>query len=169
MSHARPVPADATAHDIDRELTRLMEEFERPIYNFLVSLVRDPDIAVDCAQDTFIRAYENLKREKPVNAPWLYTVARNRAMDHFRRAKRIEPESDKLERIPVHESTDLSVQVHAVMAQLLPADREVIYLFDVAGFHTDEIGTMLGIRGSAVRQRLSRARQRFRALYGDRA
>ena len=49
------------------------------------------------------------------------------------------------------------------------ADREVLYLFDVAGFKTDEIGAMLGVRGSAVRQRLSRARERFRLLYGAEA
>jgi RNA polymerase sigma-70 factor (ECF subfamily) len=57
--------------------------------------------------------------------------------------------------------------VESVLAQLSPQDREVLYLFDVAGFKTDEIGAMIGVRGTAVRQRLSRARDRFRLLYGD--
>jgi DNA-directed RNA polymerase specialized sigma24 family protein len=42
----------------------------------------------------------------------------------------------------------------------------VLYLFGVAGFKTDEIASLLGVRGSTVRQRMYRARERFRNLYG---
>jgi RNA polymerase sigma-70 factor (ECF subfamily) len=117
-------------------------------------------------QDTFVRAYENLRKGNPVNTPWLYKVARNRAMDEFRRRRKVDPEMEKLEALPVHEPTDQVMAVQQVMSQLSPQDREVLYLFDVAGFKTDEIGAMLGVRGTAVRQRLSRARERFRLLYG---
>lgn len=148
------------------QLVELMTQFERPIYNFLLTLLHDADVALDCAQDTFLRAYENLRKGRTVNGAWLYTVARNRAMDEFRRKRRVEPESEKLEQIPVYEHTDRVLAVRSVMEQLSPADREVLYLFDVAGFKTDEIGAMLGVRGTAIRQRLSRARERFRVLYG---
>ena len=73
---------------------------------------------------------------------------------------------EKLEELAVHEPTDQVLAVQQVIEQLSPQDREVLYLFDVAGFKTDEIGAMLGVRGSAIRQRLSRARERFRVLYG---
>ena len=53
---------------IEDELVRLMNQHERPIYNFLLSLVRDSDAALDCAQDTFLRAFQNLRQGKPVNA-----------------------------------------------------------------------------------------------------
>ncbi len=151
---------------IEDELVRLMNQHERPIYNFLLALLRDADVALDCAQDTFLRAYENLRKGRPVTGQWLYKVARNRAMDEFRQRRRVQPELEKLEQVPAHESADRVVAVRSVMERLSTADREVLYLFDVAGFKTEEIGTMLGIRGSAVRQRLSRARERFRALYG---
>ena len=59
--------------------------------------------------------------------------------------------------------------MESVLAQLSPQDREVLYLFDVAGFKTEEIGSMLGVRGTAIRQRLSRARERFRLIYGAEA
>ena len=164
MLEVRRVPE---AHcEIEDELVRLMNQHERPIYNFLLALLRDTDVALDCAQDTFLRAYENLRKGKPVNGQWLYKVARNRAMDEFRSRRRVQPELDTLEQIPVRESTDRVIAVRSVMERLSPVDREVLYLFDVAGFKTDEIGHMLGIRGSAVRQRLSRARERFRLLYG---
>ena len=148
------------------ELVRLMNQHERSIYNFLLSLLRDPDVALDCAQDTFLRAYENLRKGRPVQPQWLYKVARNRAMDEFRQRRHVQPELEKLEQLPVHEPTEKTVAVRYVMDRLSQVDREVLYLFDIAGFKTDEIGDMLGIRGSAVRQRLSRARERFRHLYG---
>ena len=160
----RRVPEADT--QVENQLVLLMNEHERPIYNFLLNLLRDADLALDCAQDTFLRAYENLRKGRPVNAPWLYKVARNRAMDEFRQRKRLLPETEKLQQTPVHESTDQVLAVQSILDQLSPADREVLYLFDVAGFHTEEIGRMLGVRGTAIRQRLSRARQRFRALYG---
>lgn len=164
MLEVRRVPeADA---QVEEQLVRLMNEHERPIYHFLLALLRDGDAALDCAQDTFLRAYEHLRKNKPVNAGWLYKVARNRAMDEFRRNKRVQSELDTLEQLPVQDPTDRVMAVQAVLEHLSAADREVLYLFDVAGFKTDEIGAMLGIRGSAVRQRLSRARERFRLLYG---
>jgi RNA polymerase sigma-70 factor, ECF subfamily len=163
----RRVP-DAEA-SIDNQLVGLMTDFERPIYNFLLAILRDSDVALDCAQDTFLRAYENLRKGKPVTSSWLYTVARNRAMDEFRKRRRIEPDEDALDRVAVPGPGDLSMAVQQVLNQLSPSDREVLYLFDVAGFKTDEIGDMLGVRGSAIRQRLSRARERFRTLYGAEA
>lgn len=148
-------------------LVRLMNDYERPIYNFLLTLLRDADAALDCTQDTFLRAYEHLNRGKEIKVAWLYTVARNRAMDEFRRRRRTETNIETLEHLPAAaRPQEDRLAVEAAMARLSEADREVLYLFDVAGFKTDEIGRMLGVRGSAIRQRLSRARARFRLVYG---
>lgn len=160
----RILEADCDAED---RLTQLMSDHERPIYNFLLTLLKDADVALDCSQDTFLRAYENLRKGKQVNAAWLYTVARNRAMDEFRRNRKLTNDPDELDQIAVRESTDQVLAVRQVMEKLSPLDREVLHLFDIAGFKTDEIGAMLGVRGSAIRQRLSRARERFRTLYGE--
>ena len=45
------------AQQSEDQLVRLMNDYERPVYNFLLTLVRDPDVAMDCTQDTFLRAY----------------------------------------------------------------------------------------------------------------
>lgn len=161
--------AAGAAVSAEDRLVQLMDEYERAIYNFLFGLVRDADRALDCTQDTFVRAFEHLRKGRPINAAWLYTVARNRAMDEFRRNKRVQPDLAALEEVPVHQRTDETLAVRQALDRLSPADREVLYLFDVAGFKTDEIGAMLGVRGSAIRQRLSRARERFRLIYGGTA
>lgn len=153
----------------DVELRRLMNEWEANIYRFLLSLLHDGDQAQDCAQDVFLRAYEALSAGKDVNSSWLFTVARNRAMDEFRRQRRVHADLEAIEREATHDGTDRKILVDQVMAQLAPLDREVLYLFAVAGFKTDEIGSILGVRGTAVRQRLYRARERVRELWGDAA
>jgi RNA polymerase sigma-70 factor (ECF subfamily) len=153
--------------DHDGELVSLVSEYERSLYNFVVALVRDTDVALDCVQDTFLRAYEALKRGKSINSAWLYTVARNRAMDEFRRKRWMYSDSDALDYVPVYHTSDESVVVQSVLDRMTAMDREVLHLFVVAGFKTDEIGVIMGMNGTAIRQRLYRARERFRVIYGE--
>jgi DNA-directed RNA polymerase specialized sigma24 family protein len=86
-------------------------------------------------------------------------------MDEFRRRSRVEPKPDRLENIPVFPSLDGAIDLQSSFEKLSTTDREVLFLHAVAGFRTEEIGEMLGLRGSAVRQRLYRAREHFRQLY----
>jgi RNA polymerase sigma-70 factor, ECF subfamily len=161
-----PLPATLPP---DEQLRRLMDQSEAPIYRFLLSLVHDSDVAQDCSQDVFLRAYEALADGKPVTTSWLFTVARNRAMDEFRRRRRVQPDLDALTREATHDATDNRILAEEIMAQLPPLDRDVLYLFAVAGFTTDEIGQIIGTRGAAVRQRLYRARERVRSPWGEAA
>lgn len=169
LALAQPLPGLRSEVRPDESLRRLMDEWEAPVFRFLLSMLRDADIAQDCAQDVFLRAYEALSSGKPVNSSWLFTVARNRAMDEFRRQRRVHADLDTIDREATHDAADRRILVDQVMAQLSPLDREVLYLFAVAGFKTDEIGAILGVRGTAVRQRLYRARERVRELWGDAA
>jgi RNA polymerase sigma-70 factor (ECF subfamily) len=147
------------------QLVALMDRYEGPIYGYLQSLLRDRDAALDCAQDTFLRAYDAMRKGRAINRSWLFTVAHHRAVDEMRRRRRIQT-GERVSETPSREgSTESTLELRDIIDSLPPGDREVLYLFEVAGFTTDEIGASLGIRGSAVRQRLVRARQRLRALY----
>src|ERR1051326_7065261 len=54
------------------ELVSIMDQYESPLYAYLLSILHDRDLAVDCAQDTFLRAYEALNKGKTINRKWLY-------------------------------------------------------------------------------------------------
>lgn len=148
----------------------LLDRYERSLFGFLIVLVGDRDSAKDCVQDTFLRAYQNLQRGKPVNAQWLYRVARNRAMDELRHKQRVRPEPYPVDEAVLDEShtSERTLAVHHTLLQLSPGDREILYLAEVDGFTSLEIAAMLGIRAGAVRMRLSRAHVRFRQVYGAR-
>jgi RNA polymerase sigma-70 factor (ECF subfamily) len=154
--------------DPARHLVWLVDQYERPIYAFLLAIVKCPEVALDISQETFLRAHVALQAGKHVAKAWLFTVARNGAMDHFRRRIHIPLDDATLYSIPDRSPREDTTSVQEVLDHLPALDREVLWLQIVEGFTTDEIGAMFQVRGSAVRQRLYRARERFRQLYAER-
>ena len=161
----RPIGDD---HTLDGQLVELMTAHETALYRFLFVLTGDREAALDCTQDTFLRAYNNLTKGRPVNTGWLYTVAHNLAMDRHRHARRQEAAVEQLRRLPLQgfESPERGVAIRDAFSRLAPEDRTVLYLFAVEGLSGREIGERMGISPIAVRMRVLRARERFRALYG---
>jgi RNA polymerase sigma-70 factor (ECF subfamily) len=64
----------------------LMQNHEREILGYLVSLLGDHDEALDFVQQVFFKAWLNLARlnDAACFKPWLYRIARNLAFDHWR-------------------------------------------------------------------------------------
>jgi RNA polymerase sigma-70 factor (ECF subfamily) len=158
--------AGQTEAGAEDQLGRLMGEHERSLLTYARSLLRDADLALDCVQDTFLRAYESLRRGRQVNKQWLFTVAHNRAVDEFRHRRRLGPECVHFPAASFEEPCETGMAVRQALDRLPLRQREVLYLFAVAGFTTDEIACLLGTTGPAVRQRLYRAREQFRYEYG---
>lgn len=151
----------------EEQIDEVMQRYERRVYTFLLVLVRDRDVALDCLQDTFIRAYQQLLAGGTVTIAWLYTVARHRAMDEFRHRRRQERHVQALGEIDTDNggTTVDTVAVQMILQQLSAGDREVLHLFVFEQLKTAEIAELLGIKPGAVRVRLMRARERFRLLW----
>jgi RNA polymerase sigma-70 factor (ECF subfamily) len=142
---------------------KLMSDHERPLSAYLNSLLQDSHAVRDCLQDTFLRAYLHLRNGRSIETAWLYRVAHNRAMDEYRRRPLLYAEV--VNAAPSHDRTDRRMELQEAFDGLSQLDREVLFLYCYAGFKTEEIGERLGVSGAAVRQRLYRARDRFRSLY----
>lgn len=65
--------ADAATCSLDRRLVELMNRYQTPLLNFLLAIIGDHDLAHECAQETFVRAYDSLRRGKDVNRAWHVT------------------------------------------------------------------------------------------------
>lgn len=161
------LPAGEPHAPAEAELRRLMGAYHASLLRFTGSILRDIDLALDCVQDTFFRAYLSLDRGKQVNKRWLFTVAHNRAIDELRRRHSVPFEPERFSIAASDGPGETSMWVRQAMNQLNPQHHEVLYLFGVAGFKTDEIARMLGTTGPAVRQRLYRARKEFRRAFGE--
>ncbi len=149
---AGSVAGFATARDAggeDAELLAVLESHQDRLYNYLL-------------QDTFLRAYQQSLRGSGISGPWLYTVARHRAVDVLRSRGKVQRGPAALAEVCDSSWDDRSQHAHDLLSILPAQEREVLYLFDVDGFSGEEISRLLGIRPGAVRARIFRARERVR-------
>lgn len=68
----------------------LVSRYQDKLINYLNNLVRDYDLAVDLAQEAFIRVYRNAGNYKGEYqfSTWIYRIATNLAIDEIRRRER---------------------------------------------------------------------------------
>lgn len=74
----------------DAAFTQLVTKYKDPITNYLNGMVGDYSIAVDLAQETFLRVYKNIGRYSHFYqfSTWIYRIATNLAIDEMRFRKR---------------------------------------------------------------------------------
>ena len=68
----------------------LVSRWDRRVYNYILRLVNNREDALDLSQDTFLKAYQNLKKlEDPSRfAPWIFRIAHNEAYSLLRKRRR---------------------------------------------------------------------------------
>jgi RNA polymerase sigma factor (sigma-70 family) len=129
------------------------------IYNSILSMVLDKYVANDIFQDVFARIINTLMAGKYVEEgkflPWALSIAHNRCIDHFRKAKQTPMITSKYGSICeivkyAGPQTDNSIMVHEShdnirkMIDMLPdEDREVIVLRHYAGLSLKEIAEIM--------------------------
>lgn len=151
--------------------TALFERYTPRLVGFLVRMV-GPAQAKDLAQITFLKVHENRHRYRVgANvASWIFTIARNSALDFLRSApKRREVYGEErdtpAEIAPRDRLRDERVQ--SAIHKLPDDQRQVILLHWYGGLTFEEVGQVVGATGAAVRVRAHRAYQKLRVSLGD--
>lgn len=158
-------PPDARPAD----LTAAFREHERAVYGYHRRMGAQPADAADLAQVTFLRALRGVERFRGDSSlrTWLLGIARNVHREWRRANVRLPvPDEDAVGARAGRGPDDL--EIDDVLARMEPADRDVLVMRHIAGLDGPEIAQLLGISHAAARQRLSRAAERFRALWGER-
>jgi RNA polymerase sigma-70 factor, ECF subfamily len=146
----------------------LYVRYARMVHAILLARVPAGD-AEDLVQDVFISAMKQLRGLRTAAAfrGWLGAIARNRAIDYFRGAKRIEPLDEVVEREhgvrPVGEE---AFEVLDLIRSLPEAYRETLVLRLVEGMTGPEIARQTGITPDSVRVNLCRGMKMLRELMG---
>lgn len=134
-------------------------------------LVGDRDQAEDIAQESFIKAFNNLREYNPDRSQfstWLYKIATNKAIDYLRAAKRKVPVEDielvADEATPDYEAEETKREVRNAVTKLEPPHhRFVIEAYYWDGKSYEEIASSLNIPINTVRTWLRRAKQQLRS------
>lgn len=145
----------------------LVERHQQRIYAIIYGQVRDPAIAKQLAEATFVKAYQNLERCQSGFSVWLQRIAMNLCVDHRRR--------ERHESTHPPNSTDGEVEsrapdlaqharIVALMGQLPEDQRVAIQLRELEGLTYREIAQRLEIPEGHVMSRLFYARKALQAL-----
>jgi RNA polymerase sigma-70 factor (ECF subfamily) len=157
--------------------SRIFDRHRHAVHAYFLGRVADPELARDLLQETFLRAWRRLSEIGPLpdarQRAWLFTVARNLAIDSYRAsAARREAEDALRHQAATQETTvagpHLQAELGERLARLdaairgLPEDQRVILSMATAGGLTSrQIGEALGVPAGTVRYRLSQARKQL--------
>jgi RNA polymerase sigma-70 factor, ECF subfamily len=165
----------------DLAFRRLVERHSRAVFQVAFRMTGSEPDAEDVVQDTFLKAYRELKRFEARSSfgTWLHRIAVNCSYDLLRRRPRHQAEpldaegEDGTPAISVEAdgvsrpdrlafSAEVQHRVRVAMDQLTPAERMAFVLRHLEGRSIDEIGSMLGLHVSATKHSIFRAVQKMR-------
>ena len=161
---------------------QLVERYQRRVVGVALAISHNQDDAVELAQETFVRAFENLSKfeSRSSFSTWLYRIAHNLTIDFRRREGRHvvlrgEDAESEIDRLPSQlgdsygalRRNELSARIREALDQLTPEHRAVVLLREVEGLSYDEISDSLQIPRGTVMSRLHYARSRLRAMLKD--
>ena len=172
--------------DIDA-FNQLVLQYQQIVYNVILKMLGDRDVAADVAQDTFIAALRAIASFRPGSSfrAWILRIASNQACDQWRRTHRHVQESldTLIDEDEPHaggllttliatdaeanpEANLLTRELQEVIArglQTLPLDQRVaVVLCDLQGLSYEEIAQSTQTTLGTVRSRIARGRMHLR-------
>ena len=153
----------------------LYDRWVQPVYRFSLSRIGDPADAEDVTSQVFLSVCRSLSdyRGKGSFGAWVFTIARNKIHDHYRKTKpwqHLDAEPQDFEFLPVEaEGSDPAerAELRAHIGSLPENEQELLRLRYVAGLTYEEAGQVLGLSAGAARKRIFRLLARLRALMED--
>ena len=157
---------------------RLVEKYQRRVYQLALGMLKDPDDAMDISQETFVRVHRYLPSFKGDSSffTWTYRIAMNLCLDAQRKRGRVErvdaEEGDEAEieaamDPPSHAlagpqrqalNEELKGKIEEALSTLSENHRAILLLREMEGLSYEELAKVLGIRKGTVMSRLFHAR-----------
>ncbi|MDH2424417.1 RNA polymerase sigma factor [Sphaerisporangium sp. TRM90804] len=142
------------------------------VYGYLLSRCGQRSLAEDLTAEVFLAAVEAVRKRPPpqLSTAWLVGVARNKLVDHWRRAER-EQRGLRVVHGQAHEHEDpwdarLDAMVaREVLGELGPHHRGALILRYLDGLPVPEVARLLDRTVHATETLLVRARKAFREAY----
>jgi RNA polymerase sigma-70 factor, ECF subfamily len=166
---------------------RLYDRYDRPCFHFIRRLLGSAhaDAAEDLHQETWIAISRNSATFDPARASfsaWLFTVARHKVFDHFRRlrvavlagpgddAAMMQVPDSAPSPLEAVESRELAQRIITAVEALPLEQRGAFIMFAHAGLSLEEIAGATGVAVETAKSRLRYARAKLRqVLAGERS
>lgn len=170
--------AEVIRGDID-SYGQIMSRYEQKLLRYVIYLARDQINADDVVQDTFIKAYQNLKsfNNKFKFSSWIYRIAHNETMNAIKKENRnahdldfenIEEFSHESDVIKNIDKVILKREINFCLNSLSDKYREVLMLQYFENMKYVEIADILRIPVATVGVRCSRAKNQLKKICQER-
>jgi RNA polymerase sigma-70 factor (ECF subfamily) len=155
---------------------QLYRRHKGALFRFVLRSVRDRATAEELYQEIWMRAIEARGRYEVRSkfTTWLYTIAHNRLVDHWRRGglslvSLDDHDAPSSMPDPAHhaEAREALARFAAALERLPPAQREAFLLHEEAGLTVPEIAAATGSNEEAAKSRLRYAMTKLKAALAD--
>lgn len=153
-----------------RSFEVLVRKYNSKLYRFIRQKTFSDEEAEDLVQDSFYKAYKNLKSFNPEFrfSTWLYTIAFRLSVDRSRYLKRREPQievTDKIDKLSVFHPETYGENIWEFAKKLKTVYFRVLLLRYGEGMSVSEISSVLGKTSINTRVLLHRARSKLLKIY----
>lgn len=157
----------------DRAFEVLFGKYRASIGTFLYQLIRDREVAADLMQETFFKAWKNLRRfdRRKSFRTWLFAIARNTAFDFFKKKKELpfaafgdddddaflDIADEAILPLAILERKDIALELEEKLSGIPSGYRSVLLLHFREDFSLMEIAEMSGESYNTTKSRYLRA------------
>ena len=141
--------------------------------SFIRARVEDDQAASDLLQETFLRIHQNLHTlgdDERLEA-WVFRIARNMIVDHYRSRRRTSPGDLEGGLSPQVESSNINEMVSdwipSAMESLPEPYRKAVRLYEVQGLPQKDIARRLGLSLPGAKSRIQRGREKLKQVLDD--
>lgn len=146
----------------------LFDRYHSPLFNFYSKLTGDRTLSEDLVQEVFLRILKYRQSYQPGTPfrAWIYQIARNARVDHYRKTPRhitFEPEmvAPVMPKDAAQQSEETAL-LHRALMQMPEEKREILVLSRFQELRYEEIARLLGCELGTVKTRIHRAIQELR-------
>ena len=174
-SEDRQLMEDCGAGD-ENAFEKLVQKYLTPTYTYIYYFTGNAEEASDITQDTFVKAWKNLKKYNPSYSvkTWLFSIARNTAIDWFRKKRPLtfsqlnnddEPDfetkimDDSPTAEDIFESKETQHLVQKALTEIPLRQREIVAMHMQEGLTFEEISNILNKPLNTIKSDYRRALQ----------
>jgi RNA polymerase sigma-70 factor (ECF subfamily) len=164
-----------------RAFEMIIRRYQQPLVNYLGRMTGERETALDFAQDIFLKAYASLGSFRPSFkfSTWLFRIASNHMIDHWRKKKiaavsldqpyadddcspRIQVEDQGPSVARRFELAELRAKIEQALERIPEALRELFVLRHVNEFSYEEIADIKNLPVGTVKNRVFQAKEMLR-------
>ncbi|WNG45343.1 RNA polymerase sigma factor [Archangium minus] len=146
---------------------RLYQRYAGRLLGYALKVTRDQSLAEDVVQEVFTTVWlkaSSYRPEQGAPAAWIYRIAHNKLVDHWRRRLRVDEAAQQVPEQGPQPPSELALDLEHSMAGLSPDQQRAVELTCLRGYSHEEAAAMLDVPLGTLKSRIRQALGRMRLL-----